>query len=89
VVLDFGREIAGRLLVVLGAMTWLGYPRSALDWMRTYWGGMLAEGAISFWESYDLGWPKDTPHLSPSGRRHRRLLRLARPRMVQWSLGMA
>ncbi|MCU1247787.1 MAG: Alpha-L-rhamnosidase N-terminal domain [Edaphobacter sp.] len=65
VVLDFGREIAGRLLVVLGAMTWLGYPRSALDWMRTYWGGMLAEGATSFWESYDLRWPKDTPHLSP------------------------
>jgi hypothetical protein len=27
----------------------LGHPRSAFDWMRTYWGGMLAEGATSFW----------------------------------------
>jgi hypothetical protein len=49
---------------VLDAMTRLGHPRSALDWMRTYWRGMLAEGATSFWESYDLRWPKDTPHLS-------------------------
>jgi alpha-L-rhamnosidase len=38
--------------------------REALDWMRTYWGGMLAEGATSFWESYDLRWPKDPAHLS-------------------------
>lgn len=49
---------------VLDAMTRLGHPRSALEWMRTYWGGMLREGATSFWESYDLRWPKDTPHLS-------------------------
>ena len=32
--------------------------------MRTYWGGMLSEGATSFWESYDLRWPKTNPHLS-------------------------
>ncbi len=32
--------------------------------MRTYWGGMLAEGATSFWESYDLRWPKGNSHLS-------------------------
>jgi alpha-L-rhamnosidase len=51
-------------LSVLDAMTRLGHARSALDWMRTYWGGMLAEGATTFWESYDLRWPKDTPHLS-------------------------
>ena len=25
---------------------------------------MLAEGATSFWESYDLRWPKTNPHLS-------------------------
>jgi hypothetical protein len=25
---------------------------------------MLAEGATSFWESYDLRWPKTDPHLS-------------------------
>jgi alpha-L-rhamnosidase len=32
--------------------------------MREYWGGMLAEGATSFWEAYDLRWPKQNPHLS-------------------------
>ena len=32
--------------------------------IRSYWGGMLAEGATSFWESYDLRWPKDNYHLS-------------------------
>ena len=40
------------------------HPDSALAWIRTYWGGMLAEGATSFWESYDLRWPKTNPHLS-------------------------
>jgi hypothetical protein len=49
---------------VLNAMTALGHGREALDWIRTYWGGMLAEGATSFWESYDLRWPKTNPHLS-------------------------
>jgi hypothetical protein len=49
---------------VLDAMARLGHRREALDWMRTYWGGMLAEGATSFWESYDLRWPKTNPHLS-------------------------
>jgi alpha-L-rhamnosidase len=32
--------------------------------MRAYWGGTLAEGATSFWESYDLRWPKTNAHLS-------------------------
>jgi len=41
-----------------------GHSREALEWIRTYWGGMLAEGATSFWESYDLRWPKTNPHLS-------------------------
>ena len=49
---------------VLDAMARLGHRREALDWMRAYWGGMLAEGATSFWESYDLRWPKTNPHLS-------------------------
>ena len=49
---------------VLDAMTATGHNREALDWIRTYWGGMLAEGATSFWESYDLRWPKTNPHLS-------------------------
>jgi hypothetical protein len=47
---------------VLEAMARMGYRREALDWMRTYWGGMIAEGATSFWEAYDLHWPKDDPH---------------------------
>lgn len=49
---------------VIDAMSRAGHARTALDWIRTYWGGMIAEGATSFWESYDLRWPKDNPHLS-------------------------
>jgi hypothetical protein len=49
---------------VLDAMAALGHQTEALQWIRTYWGGMLAEGATSFWESYDLRWPKTNPHLS-------------------------
>jgi alpha-L-rhamnosidase len=49
---------------VLDAMAEMGHDRDALDWIRAYWGGMLKEGATSFWESYDLRWPKTNPHLS-------------------------
>jgi len=49
---------------VLDAMGRLGHRAEALKWMRDYWGGMLQEGATSFWESYDLRWPKNDPHLS-------------------------
>jgi alpha-L-rhamnosidase len=49
---------------VLDAMSQSGHDAEALRWMKAYWGGMLAEGATSFWESYDLRWPKDMPHLS-------------------------
>ena len=49
---------------LLQAMARMGRRREALDWMRQYWGGMLAEGATSFWEAYDLGWSKQDPHLS-------------------------
>jgi alpha-L-rhamnosidase len=49
---------------VLDAMAATGHRKEALDWIRTYWGGMLAEGATSFWESYDLRWPKTNAHLS-------------------------
>lgn len=51
-------------VTVLDAMSSINHNREALDWLRTYWGGMLAEGATSFWESYDLRWPKTNPHLS-------------------------
>jgi alpha-L-rhamnosidase len=49
---------------LLDAMSATGHRQQALEWIRTYWGGMLAEGATSFWESYDLRWPKTNPHLS-------------------------
>ena len=49
---------------VLDAMAAHGHAREALDWIRKYWGGMLAEGATSFWETYDLRWPKTNFHLS-------------------------
>ncbi len=49
---------------LLRAMARMGRRREALEWLRTYWGGMIAEGATSFWESYDLRWPKENPHLS-------------------------
>ncbi len=49
---------------LLDAMSATNHPQQALDWLRKYWGGMLAEGATSFWESYDLRWPKTNPHLS-------------------------
>jgi hypothetical protein len=49
---------------LLDAMARTGHDREALDWMRAYWGGMLKEGATSFWESYDLRWPKTDFHLS-------------------------
>lgn len=47
---------------VLSAMASLNHRRDALDWMRQYWGGMLAEGATSFWEAYDPRWPKQDFH---------------------------
>ncbi len=49
---------------LLDALAILNHRAEALDWIRAYWGGMLAEGATSFWESYDLRWPKDNFHLS-------------------------
>jgi hypothetical protein len=51
-------------LYLLDAMAQTGHKQQALNWLRTYWGGMLAEGATSFWESYDLRWPKTNFHLS-------------------------
>lgn len=51
-------------LYLLDAMSESGHKKQALEWLRTYWGGMLAEGATSFWESYDLRWPKTDFHLS-------------------------
>ena len=49
---------------LLQAMAQMDHRREALNWLRTYWGGMIDEGATSFWEAYDLRWPKENPHLS-------------------------
>jgi alpha-L-rhamnosidase len=45
---------------VISAMAKMGHRQAALDWIRQYWGGMLDEGATSFWEGYDPSWYKGT-----------------------------
>lgn len=47
---------------VLEAIAQLGHRAEALAWMRSFWGGMIAEGATSFWESYDPRWTKRNFH---------------------------
>lgn len=47
---------------VLSAMAALSHRADALEWMRKYWGGMIAEGATSFWEAYDPRWSKEDFH---------------------------
>jgi hypothetical protein len=49
---------------VLRAMAKMNHRQDALAWMRQYWGGMLAEGATSFWEAYDTRWYKEDFHSS-------------------------
>jgi hypothetical protein len=49
---------------VLSAMAATGHRAEALAWIRTYWGGMIREGATSFWEAYDTHWPTGNPHVS-------------------------
>ena len=48
---------------VLDALAEMNHREAALKWIREYWGGMIAEGATSFWEAYDPAWPKDDPHV--------------------------
>jgi hypothetical protein len=43
---------------VISAMAKMGHRADALNWIRQYWGGMLNEGATSFWEGYDPSWYK-------------------------------
>lgn len=47
---------------VLDAITTSGHMLDAMKFVRSYWGGMLAEGATSWWEGYDLSWPKERFH---------------------------
>lgn len=47
---------------VLEAIAQLGHRDKALNWIRDFWGGMIAEDATSFWESYDPRWTKQNFH---------------------------
>ena len=49
---------------VISAMAKMGHRAETLDWIRQYWGGMVDEGATSFWEGYDPSWYKDDAHRS-------------------------
>ena len=49
---------------VIRAMAQTGHRQDALAWIRQYWGGMLQEGATSFWEAYDPSWYKEDFHSS-------------------------
>jgi len=49
---------------VISAMAKMGHRKEALAWIRQYWGGMVEEGATSFWEAYDPGWYKEDFHSS-------------------------
>ena len=43
---------------VIQAMSLAGHNADTERVLRDYWGGMLAEGATTFWEGYDPKWPK-------------------------------
>ena len=47
---------------VIRAMAEMGHREQALKWIRQYWGGMVAEGATSFWEAYDPSWYHEDFH---------------------------
>jgi alpha-L-rhamnosidase len=49
---------------VVRAMAEMGHRQEALNWIRQYWGGMLKEGATSFWEAYDPSWYLEDFHSS-------------------------
>ncbi len=45
---------------ILTAMAKLGEYETALDAMKTYYGGMLDLGATTFWEDFDLDWVENS-----------------------------
>jgi hypothetical protein len=47
---------------LLAAMAEMGHRAEALQWMKSYWGGMLAQGATSFWEAWDPSWAGSDSH---------------------------
>ncbi|BDI29060.1 hypothetical protein CCAX7_11110 [Capsulimonas corticalis] len=47
---------------IIAAMSQTGHNADTLRVLRDYWGGMLAEGATTFWEGYDPKLPKEHFH---------------------------
>jgi hypothetical protein len=47
---------------VLFALGHLGRTYQGLQFVQKYWGGMIREGATTFWEGYDPSWPKHHFH---------------------------
>ena len=47
---------------VLFALGDLGATRQGLNFVRHYWGGMIRQGATTFWQAYDPSWPKKHFH---------------------------
>lgn len=47
---------------VIYAMSLAGHTGETLEVLRKYWGGMLAQGATTWWEGYDLKWEKTKWH---------------------------
>jgi hypothetical protein len=57
---------------VLQALAQAQEYETALDFIRTYWGGMLDLGATTFWEDFDLAWTENAgriDELVPPGRK--------------------
>ena len=44
----------------LEALCALGQQKQVMDDMRSYWGGMLAQGATTFWENYEPSWSENS-----------------------------
>ena len=49
---------------VVDAMIECGMKEEALELIRSYWGGMVNEGADTFWEVYDPAEPELSPYKS-------------------------
>lgn len=73
----FARTLPKGLSPFLGCMTldacvMAGHKKEALDHLRRYWGGMLALGATSFWEHFDVDWLENAARIDepvPAGKR--------------------
>jgi alpha-L-rhamnosidase len=48
---------------VLEALAQSGDADAALDFISTYWGGMLDYGATTFWEDFDLAWTNNAARI--------------------------